>query len=174
MSFQQFKFISYITLVCNKLVTVINYPHLKQCLLLMMINDILSSVRNSNYGRLAPTLLGNPVTCALWVYDLNLMKNNFFNSNFNDLIKSQFCTCHESSAVVTCANCDLILIWIPSHIFAVCIMSSLPVSETGMSNTPVACFYKKSSVNFFSVTIICRVKNAILFHYVDYLTFLLR
>ena len=49
-------------------------------------------------------------TCHWWIvtYDANQMESSFFfHSNFNIVITIQFCTCHDSCAVMACAkNCS--------------------------------------------------------------------
>ena len=70
--------------------------------------------------------IGTHVTKGLWAHDWNLeiiiFTKIIFRFNINDDINpvgSQFCTCHYSSAVVTCAKLwpDLIIIF---HVRAIC------------------------------------------------------
>ena len=61
-------------------------------------------------------------TTGLWTFNKNLMKMIFY-SNFSnkDPIMSQFCTCHDSWAVMACAKLwhDLMIIF---HVRATCIV----------------------------------------------------
>ena len=53
-------------------------------------------------------------TNSWWAHDWNLIDSFCFNCDFDDSIRSQFCTCHNSWAVVACAKLwtDLIVIFL--------------------------------------------------------------
>ena len=60
------------------------------------------------------------LTHDLWAHDWNLVSSHFvLNIDSDDPIRSQFCTCHDSSAVMTCAKLwpDVIIIF---HVKSMC------------------------------------------------------
>ena len=58
-------------------------------------------------------ITGTNFTTGFWAHYWNLVKMKFSHFNSNDQIRSQFCTCHDSWAVVACAKLwpDLIVIF---------------------------------------------------------------
>ena len=47
---------------------------------------------------------GSHVTNSSWAHYWNIMKENGFDFKWDDPVRSQICTCHNSSAVVTCTK----------------------------------------------------------------------
>ena len=59
-------------------------------------------------GAVCEDAVGTCFTKDWGAHNSNLVKIDVILSWITDQIRSQFCTCHDSSSVVTCRNCDVI------------------------------------------------------------------
>ena len=94
-----FSFWEWLFLICFKVTCFPTYMHMA---------IIFASIQARHQGQNSPQWSsmrpGTRFTKSLWAHDWNLGKKICSNFDSDDPIRTQFCTCHDSSAFMTCAK----------------------------------------------------------------------